>query len=151
MPVEKPAPTTRSLHHTAIGSADPAALAAFYEAALGLPVVRTNLLPDGSVRSVWLGLGSGVVMVERAVISPDRAISPAPDGATPLPIETRGGEAGAVLPGWFLVAVAVEQSERPEIEARVKIHGGIHTHSTEFTSYFTDPEGHRFAVSAYPF
>jgi catechol 2,3-dioxygenase-like lactoylglutathione lyase family enzyme len=149
VPVEKPYPTTRSLHHIALGSADPARLAAFYEAALGLPVVRTNLSPDGSVRSVWLRLGDGVLMVERALTSPDGAISPAPEGANPLPIEKRGGEPGAVLPGWFLLAVSVEQSERAEIEAEVKKLCGTHTHSTEFTSYFTDPEGHRFAVSAY--
>ena len=114
-----------SLHHLALGAADVALLGAFYRDILGLPEVDRHQYPDGGLRSIWLGLGGGAVLM----------------------VEERGGEGSGKggEQGLFLLAFRVAPARRAEIEGRLQVDG-----RTEHTSYFRDPEGNRFALSEYP-
>ena len=110
------------LHHLALRSAHPFALAEFYKEILHLSVVRTQ------PHSVWLGLGEAVCMIEQA----------AP------------GEP-AVAPGDLaLVALAVSAAEQVAVRQRLAARGVPIEAETAFTLYFRDPEGRRLGVSTYP-
>jgi catechol 2,3-dioxygenase-like lactoylglutathione lyase family enzyme len=115
-----------SLHHLALRVADPRRSAAFYAAALGLPALAEHADADGQTRAVWLGLGDAVLMLERSL----RGEGPA-DGS------------GHVL----VVAVA----DLAAAEARLAAAGVAVVDRTEFSRYFTDPDGHRVGVSAFRF
>ncbi|MBM4368099.1 MAG: VOC family protein [Deltaproteobacteria bacterium] len=52
------------LHHLAVLGPDPAALAAFYAAMLGLPELR-RAHDDSGVRAVWLDADGVILMFER--------------------------------------------------------------------------------------
>ncbi|MCA9615775.1 MAG: VOC family protein [Sandaracinus sp.] len=112
------------LHHLAFRTRDVAALEAFYVEVFALEVRRR----DGA-RSVWLGLGDAVCMIERA------------DAHEPPP------NAGSME----LVALAVsDDAARDAVEARVLARGGAIEGRTGYTIYFRDPEGRRLGVSTYP-
>lgn len=122
------------LHHLALGARDVAGLAAFYAAAFDLEMVREHRREDGSLRSVWLRLGQGLLMVEEIETgSRDRAGATQPE------------------PGWFLLTFgAASEVELHAVCARAANLGGRETHRTDFTRYLLDPEGNRVAVSHYP-
>jgi glyoxylase I family protein len=114
----------RALHHLAFRTPNVEPLAAFYRDVVGLPA-RPGGAPG---RSVWLALGDGIVMIERAE-----------------PNELRAAE------GTFeLVAFAVPAREMQDARARLEAHGVAIEASTRFTVYFRDPEGRRLAFSHYP-
>lgn len=120
-----------ALHHLALGARDVAALAAFYRDAVGLPEVARHFHESGgALRSVWLRLGGGILMVEEALEERDRVRGQAP--------------------GWFLVALAAPEPERAAIRERLAQAGTAAESATAWTEYFRDPEGNRFALSAYP-
>ena len=75
------------------------------------------------------------------IMSPDRSIISA--GA---PIVAMPG----VGAGLFLLALRATPSERRALEARLSAAGIAVESRTDFTSYFRDPEGNRFAISHYP-
>ncbi len=112
-----------AIHHLALTTPDVEALAGFYREVLGLPEL-TRHLDEGGLRSVWLDLSPGILMVERA--SPPAS-----------PSET----------GWFLLALTIEPGERAAWKARL---GSACTHESGFTLYGVDPEGNRFGLSHYP-
>ena len=118
------------LHHLAIGARNVERLAAFYTMALGLREVRRQRDVEGALRSVWLGLESAVLMIERTTQRRETA----PD----------------MNAGLFLIAFRIEPSERVDFESRLAAHACPIESSTEYTSYFRDPEGNRFAISSYP-
>ena len=123
------------MHHLALGAFDVDRVAVFYEQALGLVRLQENKDAAGQLRSIWLRVGIGMVlMIERTEKPrpPDRA------------------EAG-VVPGWFLLAFAVSVAERSAAEGRLEQAGTVVESRTEFSSYARDPEGNRFAISCYPF
>ena len=80
------------LHHLALRTPDLGRLRAFYEGALGLPVVT-----DATPRSVWLGAGGAVVMLEAS----------------------EPGEPGIPALSREFVAFAIEPDERAAWEARL--------------------------------
>ncbi len=122
------------LHHLAIGATDVAGLARFYEAAFGLEHLREHRRDDGRLRSVWLRLAGGVLMVEEIET-----------GSRPRLPETQP-EAG-----WFLLSfAATDPSERDACCSRAIALGARESHRTAFTCYLLDPEGNRVAVSCYP-
>ncbi len=119
---------TSELHHIALGAHDPERVAAFYRDLLLLPERRRFSDADG-VRSVWLGLGAAVLMVERTSEHRPRI---------------EGVDAGA-----FLIAVRAPDGRAGRAAALAA--AGIERESaTEFTDYYRDPEGNRVAVSDYP-
>lgn len=118
------------LHHLAIGARNVERLAAFYSMAFGLREVSRQRDADGDLRSVWLGLESAVIMIER--VTQGREITPDMNA------------------GLFLIAFRIEPSERVDFESRLAAHACPVESRTEHTSYFRDPEGNRFAISSYP-
>jgi catechol 2,3-dioxygenase-like lactoylglutathione lyase family enzyme len=115
-------PEIGSMHHVALRTSDVDRLEQFYAGVLGLPAVRRDALRG----SVWLRLGDGVLMLERA-----DADEPA------VPAATRE-----------LIAFSVEDRDAWRswlAAAGVPIEG-----ATEHTLYFRDPDGRRLAVSTYP-
>jgi catechol 2,3-dioxygenase-like lactoylglutathione lyase family enzyme len=110
------------IHHLALLTPDPAALAAFYRDTLGLTQTRAQEDADG-VRSVWLDLNGTILMVER------------------------GGHRtshGAGLDGLLFAAEPGSAAHwRERLGERV-------IGRTAFTIYARDPDGNRFGVSSYP-
>ena len=118
------------LHHLALGTRDVARLAHFYIDVLELREVTRHLHADGTLRSVWLDLGSSLLMIERTEEPPRRVVG---IGAGP-----------------FLIAVGVLPEQRAAFEARLELAGSVIESRSEFTSYARDPDGNRVALSAYP-
>lgn len=118
------------LHHLALGSPEPAALAAFYRDVLGLAELARHLDEAGRVRSVWLDLGGATLMIERTAEAPRR-------------IEGVGA-------GPFLIAFRVSVPERRRLEQALAAAGLPLEGRTAFTAYGRDPEGNRIALSHHP-
>ncbi len=121
---------TRALHHVALGARDVERVARFYAQAFDLSERARHVDGSGDLRSIWLDMSGVVLMVERTVAERAR-------------VEGVGA-------GPFLLAFAIEASERAELEARLAGLGAPVEARTEHTSYFRDPEGHRVALSDYP-
>jgi catechol 2,3-dioxygenase-like lactoylglutathione lyase family enzyme len=119
--------TPAGLHHVAIKAADPERVAAFYRDVLGLPELARHALPDGSLRSVWLGCGEAILMVERAVAA----------GSGPRDFSEDP-------PGLHLVALRIAPEDRDAWRARLAV-----VHETAHTLYVQDPEGNRVGLSTY--
>lgn len=118
------------LHHIALGALQVEQLAEFYRRAFRLPEVARHLTSGGSLRSIWLRLGSAVLMIEHT--------------------EHRRALVEGLATGPFLLAFSIRPEEREELEARLRELGAPPQSRTEFTSYFRDPEGNRVALSCYP-
>lgn len=111
-----------SVHHLALRTADPPALARWYARLFALPVLR-----EQPGYSVWLDLGGGALMVERA----------AP------------GEP-AVPPGSMeFFALRVTPAERDAFVERCAAAGVAVEQRTAFTVYVRDPDGRRVGVSCF--
>jgi catechol 2,3-dioxygenase-like lactoylglutathione lyase family enzyme len=118
------------LHHVALGARDVDGVAAFYRDVFELPEVARHRTTDGALRSVWLELGGGaVLMVERTEA------------------ELRSVE--GVGSGPFLLAFRIREDERSLWEQRLAGASAPVENRTEKTSYARDPEGNRVAVSFY--
>lgn len=114
------------LHHLALRVADPVRSAGFYAAALGLAQRAVHREPDGEVRAVWMGLGDAVLMLERR-------------------LRGAGPDAGSA----HVLVLATD--DLAAAEARLRSAGVETTDRSEFTLYFSDPDGHRLGLSAYAF
>lgn len=119
-----------ALHHFALGSADPVALAKFYRDLADLPEIRRWHHDDSSVRSVWLRLGEAVLMIERT------------DASRP--------QVEGVGAGLFLLAFRIDASERETWLERLAQLGALVESQTTHSVYFRDPDGNRVALSSYP-
>lgn len=122
--------TGPALHHLALLVEDLPAAEAFYHGVLGLPVERRWTEDDGGLRSVWLTLGTGRLMLERSEA-----------GAT------RRDDAGG---GWHLLALAMPPESREGWRTRLAEAGHPVDAETEHTLYVRDPEGNRVALSSWP-
>ena len=111
------------LHHLALRVRDPEASARFYGAVLGLPEVRRFDGPEGRLRSIWLRMGSAVLMLEREIKI---------DGASGT---------GHVL--------VLRVEELPSWESRLAAAGVEIADRTAATLFFLDPDGHRVGLSVY--
>ena len=120
------------LHHLALGARDPDRLASFYRDVLGLPELQRHHDAE-QLRSVWLALGTGALMIER------------------IPVDSEHTTHQGTAPGLFLLAVAIPEAERTAWTARLEAAGcSVDSSTSAFTSYTRDPEGNRVAVSFYP-
>jgi catechol 2,3-dioxygenase-like lactoylglutathione lyase family enzyme len=120
-------------HHLALGAHDVERVAAFYREVFELPEVARHLHPDGRLRSIWLGLSSGVLMVEQSD-APGRRIE-------------------GIEPGLFMVAFGVQAGGHDEVllrASRLLGRDDLVEQATTHTRYLRDPEGNRVAVSSYP-
>lgn len=120
-----------SLHHLALGALNVETLARFYQNVFGLSEVARHTDEAGALRSVWLSLSPGVLMIEQT--HPDLR-----------------GEAlpAAVVPGFFLLAFRTPDLRLAE---QGLARNGIPVESrTSLTLYFRDPEKNRVALSQYP-
>jgi glyoxylase I family protein len=111
------------VHHLALRVRDLERAAAFYGGLLGLPELR-RFEEEGRLRSVWLGAGDAVLMLERALKGP-------------------GPEAGSA----HVLAFAVD--DLPRWEARLAGAGVGVADRTAYTLYVNDPDGHRVGLTAY--
>ena len=110
------------LHHLALRTADPAALARWYAALFGLAVTREQPGP-----SVWLALDDAALMIERA----DPAEPRIPPGTMEF---------------W---ALRVDAAGRDAFVERCARAGVLVEHRTAFTVYVRDPDGRRVGVSCF--
>jgi glyoxylase I family protein len=134
----------RALHHLALGTADVAALAAFYRDVLGLTERARHSDERGALRSVWLDLGA-----------PDRSGAEADEflGNPVLMIEYSASPArrvDGIGSGLFLIALRVSASERQSLERKLEARGHPIEARTEHSSYSRDPDGNRIAISHHP-
>lgn len=121
---------SRVLHHVAIGSPDVERLARFYIDVLNVREHSRHSDGNGNLRSIWLDVGSAVLMIERTSQRPRR-------------VEGIGA-------GPFLLAFAIEPSERAALELALAEAGAPIQDRTRHTSYTRDPDGNRIAISHYP-
>jgi catechol-2,3-dioxygenase len=117
-----------TLHHLALRTPELERLEEFYVTVLGLRVLRR----DRARGSVWLGVGSVVLMLERA----------AP------------GEPQVSAGSLDLIAFAAEHADDARgalasWRARLEDAGVAVEGATEHTLYFRDPDGRRVGVSAF--
>lgn len=124
-------PSIGGLHHVALKSKQPGTLAGFYREALGLEETKRHVDASG-LRSVWLRLGDALLMIERSDTS----------GIIPEPF--------ADPPGLHLLAYRIEPGDRESWVTRLAERGCTPHAETAYSVYFTDPEGHRFALSHWP-
>lgn len=111
------------LNHLAITTADVEALGAFYAQLMGLSELSRHHDEQG-LRSIWLQLDVGILMVERG------------------PPHQEGG--------WRLPAFHIPSSERGTWRSRLEALGAGPVEQTGFTLYGRDPDGNRVAFSCYP-
>lgn len=114
------------LHHLALGADNVESLAAFYRDRIGLPEVERHLYDHGGLRSIWLRLSEGSVLM----------VEPAMQGRREVPHHSSG---------LFLLAFSMPVERRIKLEEELQVDD-----RTGHTSYFRDPEGNRFAISDYP-
>ncbi len=112
------------LHHIAFRTFDVPRLEAFYVDVLGLAVHARPA--EGRV---WLAAGGLVVMIERAEL----------------------GEPGIPNGSMELVAFAIDEAAKGDVEARLASAGVAIEARTPFTMYVRDPDGRRIGVSHYAF
>ena len=120
------------LHHLALGARDVVGLAAFYRDVLGMKEVARHDEPNGeSLRSVWLELGGGaVLMIEKT------------DQPQPQAIDGHGA-------GLFLLALHCDAESLETRCNELRERDFQQERATDFSRYFRDPEGNRFALSCY--
>lgn len=140
-------PVSHGLNHLALVSPQPERLAQFYEAALDLPRLRSADDDLGRL-SVWLKLGAGaVLMIERA-----SAPGAAPASASVArEADSPSSEDGffARSPGLFLFALSVVNADRARFAERLQALGSPVEARSNFSDYYRDPDGNRFALSCF--
>lgn len=124
----------QGFHHVAIQAKDLERVTAFYRDLLGFPELKRHLRPDGTLRSIWVGVpGGGFLAIEAAGLEP--------------------GEPGPFRherPGLLMLAFRIPKSERAgAVETLVRA-GFPLEHETKWTVYVRDPEGNRVALSHHP-
>ena len=118
------------LHHLALGAHDVESIASFYSVHFELQEVARHVDEQGRLRSIWLRLDDGILMVEKSTADPERVVG--------------------IGHGIFLIAFGIAEEERAAFEDRLRRAGFPIDDRTEYTSYLRDPEGNRVALSHYP-
>jgi hypothetical protein len=108
------------MHHIAIGTPDIVRMGDFYSGLPGLNFVKNNYFESGDLRSVWLCSGSVIIMIEK-----DPVIR------SPKALVFSVKESG------------LTKDQIKEIPLNW-------THSTEYTIYFTDPDGNILGYTDFP-
>jgi glyoxylase I family protein len=123
----------QGFHHVALQALDLERTTAFYRDLLGFPELQRHLRPDGSLRSIWVGVpGGGFLAIEAAGIAP-----------TPEPFRHE-------RPGLLLLAFRIPRASREACVAALGRAGVPLEHQTRWSLYVRDPEGNRIALSHHP-
>lgn len=123
----------QGFHHVAIQAEDIERVTAFYRDLLGFPELTRHLRPDGSLRSIWVGVpGGGFLAIEAAGMPPE-----------PLPFRHE-------RPGLLMLAFRIARTERDAVVSELTQAGVPLEHETRWTVYVRDPEGNRVALSHHP-
>lgn len=117
------------VHHLALRTRDVVGVRYFLEHVLRLRPWRLNDDGAGGLRSVWYRVGTTVLMLEPA--GPDEPAVPAATHE--------------------LIAFEVPAASLDAWRSHLRAEGVPVEAATAWTLYFRDPDGRRFAVSAYPF
>ena len=120
---------TLGFHHVAIQARDVTRVAAFYRDVLGLAETARHLREDGSLRSIWVGVGGG-------------------DGF--LAIEAAASLEPAGTLGYSMVALRIEPGDRDGLEATLARHRVPIERQSGWTVYVRDPEGNLVGLSHHP-
>jgi glyoxylase I family protein len=134
-------------HHFAIKVRDLPTVERFYRDVLGLSVLRRwpATIGEGD-RSVWLDTGDGA----GTFLALETLAGEQPTGGAS--VEARSGDTAAPAdePGHHLLALRIARNQRGPWEARLAAAGVTISSRTEYTIYFTDPEGNRLGLSHHP-
>lgn len=123
----------QGFHHLAIQVRDVERVTSFYREVLGLPELMRHHRPDGSLRSVWVGVpGGGFLALEEVTGEPE-----------PGPFQSE-------RPGLFLLAFRISRAERARVVEAFARAGVALERETKWTVYVRDPEGNRVALSHHP-
>lgn len=123
----------QGFHHVAIQARDVERVTAFYRDLLGFPELTRHHRPDGSLRSIWVGVPGGAFLAIEAVTGP-------------LPEEAFRHE----RPGLLMLAFRIPRAAREvAVQAFARAHIPLE-HETRWTIYVRDPEGNRVALSHHP-
>lgn len=148
MPIE-------SLHHIALVSRNPEALAAFYRDVLGLTPHR---VPAGST-SRWFMLSGTILMIEAAdgtqTVNADEehAHLHASEPGSEMKIiqKERGSEIKFPYhlrqPGWHALLFRIDSSAAPEWRRRLQDASVLIEAESAYSMYFRDPEHNRIGLS----
>lgn len=115
------------IHHIALLVHDLERAEHFYHQLLQLPLARRWHESDGTPRSVWLHIGTSILMLEKATDS-------APNQNA----------------GWHLLALSMPAEERQQVLEYLAQNQIPITGQTSFTIYINDPEGNRIGLSSWP-
>lgn len=118
-----------SIHHLALKVENLKKCEEFYSGLLGLPVIGRHNDEQGNERSVWLGCGDAILMLEKISAARIQA---------------------DVDSGWHLMALRITAASRKEWKNRLEKSGVKITEESPYSLYFFDPEGNRVALSHYP-
>ena len=123
----------QGFHHLAIQVRDVEKVTAFYRDVLGFAELKRHHRPDGSLRSIWVGVpGGGFLALEEVSGEPE-----------PGPFRNE-------RPGLFLLAFRIAKAGRAGAVAALARAGVPLEHETRWTVYVRDPEGNRVALSHHP-
>ncbi|MBU8897835.1 glyoxalase [Corallococcus sp. H22C18031201] len=123
----------QGFHHVAIQAKDVERVTAFYRDLLGFPELTRHRRPDGSLRSIWVGVPGGAFLAIEAV-----------EGTPPeQPFRHEH-------PGLLMLAFRIPRGERAEAVETLARAGVALEHETRWTVYVRDPEGNRVALSHHP-
>ncbi len=123
----------QGFHHVAIQARDIERVTAFYRDLLGFPELKRHHRPDGSLRSIWVGVPGGAFLaIEAAGTEPE---------ATPFRHER---------PGLLMLAFRIPRAGRQGVVEAFARAGVALEHETKWTVYVRDPEGNRVALSHHP-
>lgn len=123
----------QGFHHLAIQVRDVEKVTAFYRDLLGFSELKRHFRPDGSLRSIWVGVpGGGFLALEEVSGEPE-----------PGPFRNE-------RPGLFLLAFRIPRAAREGVVAAFARAGVPVENETRWTVYVRDPEGNRVALSHHP-
>ncbi len=123
----------QGFHHLAIQVRDVEKVTAFYRDVLGFSELKRHHRPDGSLRSIWVGVpGGGFLALEEVTGQPE-----------PGPFRNE-------QPGLFLLAFRIPKAGRAGAVEALARAGVPLENETRWTVYVRDPEGNRVALSHHP-
>ncbi|MFL5322509.1 MAG: VOC family protein [Myxococcaceae bacterium] len=121
-------------HHLAIQVHDIEKVAAFYSGVLEFREQVRHRNPDGSLRSIWMGMGEGPAFI-------------ALEATTEPPVGTPFRHP---RPGLHLLALRISRDDRAAILRRLNEQQIPVEHESRWTVYVRDPEGNRIGLSHHP-